>query len=45
MMQISELTRLRRETVTACVAAQPEAIAEAFDMRKVNLAPGIILGF
>jgi hypothetical protein len=45
MMLASELARVWRETVTARVTAQPKTIAEAFYVGKVNLAPGIILGF
>ena len=45
MMLLGKGTRIRRDAVTARVAAQPEAIAQAFYVGKVNLAPGVILGF
>jgi hypothetical protein len=43
-MLVRELTRLWRVTVTACIAAEPEAIAQAFHVGEMNLAPGFILG-
>jgi hypothetical protein len=45
MMQVSKFTRFWRDVVSARIAAQPKAIAEALYVGKVNLAPGIILGF
>jgi hypothetical protein len=44
-MLVSEFTWLRRDAVTAGVAAQPKAIAEAVDVRKVDFAPGFIFWF
>ena len=43
MMQVSEFTWLWRQAVAACVTTQPEAIAEALYVGKVNLAPGIAI--
>ena len=45
MMQVSELARVWRETVTARVTAQPKAVAQAFHVGQVDLPPGIVLGF
>jgi len=45
MVLVSKFTRIRRNTVTACVAAQPEAIAQAFHVREMDFTPGVILGF
>ena len=44
-MLVRELTRVWRQAVSTRIAAQPKATAETFDMRKVNFAPGIVLGF
>ena len=43
MMPVSEFTRFWRDVVSARIAAQPKAIAEALYVGKVNLAPGIAL--
>lgn len=43
-MLASKVTRLGRHAVPTRVATQPEAIAEAFHMREMNLVPGVVLG-
>ena len=43
MMLVSEFSRFLRQAVSACIAAQPEAIAQAFHVRKMDLAPGVVL--
>jgi len=45
MMQVSKFTRVWRDAVTACVTPKPKAVAKAFDVGQVNLAPGVIFGF
>jgi hypothetical protein len=44
MMLVGEFTRVWRQAVPARVAPKPEAIAKAFNMREMNLTPGVILG-
>ena len=43
MMQMGKFTRFWRDVVSARIAAQPKAIAEALYVGKVNLAPGIAI--
>ena len=45
MMLVGEFTRIWRQAVPARVAPKPEAIAKAFDVGEVNLAPAVSLGF
>jgi hypothetical protein len=44
-MLVREYARLWCDAVTASVTPKPKALAQAFQVRKMDLPPGVILWF